>query len=432
MNVFYQSLIVCFAVTLLQSQFAVAAPHLNFEAAPVNYSHATPQNVITGLQRALDAGEKKWEYAEDFGYLLPLLKDLKIPVSSQMLPFSKTSLQRHLIGPDRPRALYFNDDAYVGYVQDGMLELMVTDASLGMVFYTLKQAPAKPQIQRQVASCMTCHASTRTKNIPGLLVRSMFVDPVGLPVLSEGSFRTDHSSPLSERWGGWYVTGTHGKTTHMGNFHLPSSKRPKKPIENKAGLNLKDLSPLTQIAHYPTPHSDLVALMVFEHQIDAHNFIIRTNYAWQIDVHHGDAEKADAVWKQEVAQLVKYLLFEKEAELKDPIEGTSSFATEFAKQGPFDSQGRSLRQFDLERRLFRFPCSYMIYSKAFQSLPEPVRISVYQRLKGVITGADESLLSQKLSEADRQNLLQILPETLPELRTVWEQMERDFGMKSGE
>lgn len=423
MNVFYQRLIALFAVILLQSTFAEAAPPLNFEAAPVNYSDATPQNVITQLQRALDAGEKSWTYADDFGYLLPLLKDLKISVSSQMLPFSKTSLQRHLIGRDRPRALYFSDDAYVGFVQDGMLELMVTDEKLGMVFYTLKQTPAKkPQLQRQVASCMTCHASSRSKNIPGLLVRSMFVDPVGLPVISAGSFRTDHSSPLSERWGGWYVTGTHGKTTHMGNFHLPSSKRPKKPIENKTGLNLKDLSPLTPIAHYPTPHSDLVALMVFEHQIDAHNFIIRTNYAWQIDVHRGDAEKEDAVWKQEADQLVKYLLFEKEAELKYPIQGTSSFANEFAKRGPFDSQGRSLRQFDLKRRLFRFPCSYMIYSKAFRSLAEPVRTYIYQRMKGVISGDDESLLSQKMSEFDRQNLAAILPATIPELKQVWERM----------
>ncbi|WP_339729569.1 hypothetical protein [uncultured Gimesia sp.] len=425
MSVCHRILVVLFVVTLLQSNFIKAAPHLNFEAVPVNYSHATPKNVITQLQRELDAGEKTWQYADDFGYLLPLLKELKIPVSSQMLPFSKTSLQRHLIGPDRPRALYFNDDAYLGYVQDGLLELMVTDEKLGMVFYTLKQTPAKPQIQRQVASCMTCHASTRTKNIPGLLVRSMFVDSEGLPVLSAGSYRTDHSSPLSQRWGGWYVTGTHGKTAHMGNFHLPSSKRPKKPIENKTGLNVKDLSQQTQIAKYPTPHSDLVALMVFEHQIDAHNFIIRTNYAWQIDVHHGAAEQGDAIWKQEVAQLVKYLLFEKEAKLEYPIQGTSAFATEFAKRGPFDSQGRSLRQFDLQRRLFQFPCSYMIYSEAFQSLPKPVRTYVYQRLKRVIAGSDESLLSQKVSETDRKNLLSILPATLPELKQVWGQMKDD-------
>lgn len=422
MNVCHRLLVILFTVILLQSNLIEAAPHLNFEAAPVNYSHATPQNVITQLQRELDAGEKMWTYADDFGYLLPLLKELKIPVSSQMLPFSKTSLQRHLIGPDRPRALYFNDDAYVGYVQDGILELMVSDEKLGMVFYTLKQTPAKPQIQRQVASCMTCHASTRTKNIPGLLVRSMFVDPEGLPVLSEGSYRTDHSSPLSQRWGGWYVTGSHGKTAHMGNFHLPSSKRPKKTIENKSGQNVKNLSQLTQIAKYPAPHSDLVALMVFEHQIDAHNYIIRTNYAWQIDVHHGDAEKRDAVWKQEVGQLVKYLLFDKEAKLEYLIQGTSSFATEFAKRGPFDSEGRSLRQFDLQRRLFQFPCSYMIYSNAFQSLPEPVRIDVYQRLKRVLTGSDESLLTHKMSEMDRQNLLQLLPETIPDLKQVWEQV----------
>jgi len=152
--------------------------------------------------------------------------------------------------------------------------------------------------------------------------------------------------------------------------------------------------------------------------------MIRTNYAWQIDMHRGDAEeKRKAVWKQEVEQLVKYLLFEKEVELEYPIQGTSTFATEFANRGPFDSQGRSLREFDLQRRLFRFPCSYMIYSKAFQSLPEPVRILVYQRLKDVLTGSDRALLSHKMTEVDCQNLLSILPATIPELKQVWERLE---------
>lgn len=228
------------------------------------------------------------------------------------------------------------------------------------------------------------------------------------------------------------MTGTHGKSAHLGNFHLPSSKRPKQAVENKTGLNLQNLSEQTTIADYPAPHSDLVALMVFEHQIDAHNFIIRTGYAWQIDEQRGDAQKADAVWKQEAGQLVKHLLFEKEAQLEFPIKGTSSFAAEFAERGPFDSQGRSLRQFDLKRRLFRFPCSFMIHSNAFQSLSEPVRTYVYQRMKGVITGGDAALLSHKMSETDRQNLTLLLPATVPELKQVWERMEGEAGKGSAE
>lgn len=301
-----------------------------------------------------------------------------------------------------------------------MIEMMVSDEKLGLVFYTLEQTSAQPQFQRQVARCMTCHSSTRTKNVPGLLVRSMFVDPKGLPVISAGSFRTDHSSPLSKRWGGWYVTGTHGETTHMGNFHLPSSKRPKKTVVNTAGTNITDLSKLTNIAAYPAPHSDIVVLMVFEHQIDAQNFMIRTNYAWQIDAHRGEEQKADAVWKREAEQLVKHLLFGGEAKLKFPIQGTSAFADEFVGHGPFDSQDRSLRQFDLQQRLFKFPCSYMIYSAAFQSLRLPVRTHVYKQLHQILKGTDHSNEYAGLSFSDRQNLLSILPETVPELKRVWE------------
>ncbi|QDU08844.1 hypothetical protein [Gimesia aquarii] len=406
----------------VRSSLLWAAPPLDFEAAPINYSDATPQNVITELQKELNANRKTWKFADNFGYLLPLLKELKISVSSQMLTFGKTSMQRPLIGRERPRSIYFNDEAYVGYVQDGLIEMIVSDEKLGLVFYTLEQTPAKPHFQRQVARCMTCHSSTRTKNVPGLLVRSMFVDPEGLPVLSAGSFRTDHSSPLSKRWGGWYVTGTHGETPHMGNFHLPSSKRPKKPVVNRTGVNVKDLTKLTNVAAYPAPHSDLIALMVFEHQIDSQNFMIRTNYAWQIDKHRGEELKEDAVWKSEAEQLVKHLLFVGEAQLKFPIQGTSAFANEFTGRGPFDSQGRSLRQFDLQQRLFAFPCSYMIYSAAFQSLPLPVRSHVYERLHQVLKGTDRSNEYAGLSPFDRQNLLSILPETVPELKQVWERL----------
>lgn len=410
------------AALMIGSSFVEAAPPLDYEEAPVSYSEARPQNALTELQDQLQAGKATLPYADDFGYLLPMLKALDVPVSSQMLPFSKTSLQRPLIGPDRPRALYFNDDAYVGYVQDGMLEMMVTDPKLGLVFYTLEQTPVEvPRIERQVARCMTCHASTRTKNIPGLLVRSMHVDPEGLPVISAGSFRTDHSSPLAQRWGGWYVTGQHGTAKHLGNFHLPDSKRPKKPVENKAGQNRSTLAGLTNTDAYPRPHSDLVALLVFEHQIDAHNYLIRTHYAWHIDEVRGKTNQAAAVWKQEADQLVKHLLFDKEAKLESPVQGTSGFQTEFAKRGPFDSQGRSLRQFDLKQRLFQYPCSYMIYSQAFQSLAQPVRAYVYRRLKAVLTGDDLGSLSHEMSEKDRQNLLEILPATIPELKMVWKQ-----------
>ena len=233
---------------------------------------------------------------------------------------------------------------------------------------------------------MTCHSSSRTQNIPGLQVRSMLTDPAGQPVLSAGSFRTGHGSPLEQRWGGWYVTGQHGDSIHRGNFQLPNKKRPKKPIDNSAGQNVTDLSKLDpakrfELSKYETPHSDIVALMVFEHQIDAHNLMARTNYAFQIDSHQDRHSEVDAAWKKEANDLAGHLTFVDELKLGSSIKGTSSFQKDFELQGPFDDRRRSLRRFDLKSRLFQYPCSYMVYSKTFRDLPKPVRDYVLSQIE---------------------------------------------------
>src|SRR5262249_46659298 len=151
------------------------------------------------------------EFADEFGYLPSVLKEFKIPVSSQMLVFSKTSLQRDRISPRTPRAIYFDDDVYVGFCRLGeVMEVSVADTKLGTVFYTLRQQPpAKPQFTRHTENCLSCHAS-RHQGIPAHMVRSVFPDRDGNPILSGGSYRVDQTTPIKNRWGGWYVTGTHG------------------------------------------------------------------------------------------------------------------------------------------------------------------------------------------------------------------------------
>ena len=134
-----------------------------------------------------------------------------MPVSSQMLVFSKTSLQRQRISPRHPRALYFNDDVYVGFCQGGdVLEISAVDPQLGTVFYTLDQdgdrasraSPARP------TTACSATAPRRRRAFPGHLVRSVFADADGQPILLGGTYRIDQTSPLEKRWGGWYVTGT--------------------------------------------------------------------------------------------------------------------------------------------------------------------------------------------------------------------------------
>ena len=118
----------------------------------------------------------KLEYSEDGGgYLRSVLKLLYVPVSSQGLVFSKTSLQLFRISPSNPRAIYFNDNVYVGWVRSGeVIEVSTADPNLGAVFYTLDQtASTNPKFVRR-AECLQCHSSRSTKDVPGHIVRSIF------------------------------------------------------------------------------------------------------------------------------------------------------------------------------------------------------------------------------------------------------------------
>ncbi|MCA9031831.1 MAG: hypothetical protein KDA66_13540 [Planctomycetaceae bacterium] len=400
------AVVVCLATA---DRVKAAGPPLDFESEPINYSHATPDNAVSRLQAAIDSGDKSLTFQEQFGYLRAVLQELDVPESTQMLTFLKSSLQRPLIGPQNARALYFGDDAYVGYVPDGMLELIVADEKLGMVFYTLEQDPQGPRFERQVARCMTCHSSSRTKNIPGLQVRSMLTDPDGEPVLSAGSFRTDHSSPFEKRWGGWFVSGTHGDARHLGNFHLPDKKRPQQPVANDAGANVTDLGPLTDLSKHLTPHSDLVALMVFEHQIDAHNLMVRTNYAWQIAEFHGNAASEDSHWKQEADALVNHLLFTTELQFDQPVQGTSVFAQQFAARGSSPGKGILLREFDLQTRLFKSSVSYTVESAFFRTLPTSVRRYVTEQIENRLRKPRDS---SQVGGVGHQDLIEQLPELL--------------------
>jgi hypothetical protein len=404
----------------------------DFDRPPINYSTAKADNPVTRLQQRIDAGDVELPFADEFGYLPAVLKELRVPTSSQMLVFSKTSLQRDRISPRTPRALYFTDDIYVGFCRLGeVMEVAVADPQLGNVFYTVTQEPAaKPKFNRQTENCLSCHLS-RQQGIPALTVRSVYPDREGNPILSGGSFRTDHTSPLKERWGGWYVTGTHGNQSHLGNLILPRRSVPD-DLVNEHGLNVTDLKGRIDTGMYLTPHSDIVALMVLEHQTEMHNRIVAANY--QTKLAHRDADvinELDNAPKGRLTegtarrvdasaeQLVKYLLFAEETRLTEPVMGTSPFAEEFEKRGPFDNQGRSLRQFDLTSRLFKYPCSYEIYSPAFDGLPASVKERAYRRLWDVLTGKETGKDYAHLSVADRQAIKEILIATKPGLPAYW-------------
>jgi hypothetical protein len=402
------------------------------ERPPIEYSRSTPDNVVSQLQSRLASGGLQWERHDQLGYLPALLKALDVPVASQLLVFSKTSMQRHRISPRTPRAIYFQDDVYVGYCQSGdVLEISAVDPQLGAVFYTLdQQNTEQAQLLRQTENCLLCHSSSRTEGVPGHLVRSLFVDAGGQPILSAGSYSVDHSTPLEQRWGGWYVTGTHGSQTHMGNLIIRGQAVPR-PFENPQGQNVTRLNDRLAVDKYLSPHSDIVALMVLEHQVLVQNRFTKANYAARQALQY-DADmrraRGDPLGKpmESVTRriqsagddLVEALLLVDEAKLTEPVRGTSDFANAFSPRGPRDPQGRSLRDLDLRRRLFKYPCSFLIYSRAFDGLPGEMKDYVWQRLWDVLSKSNE-VKFEHLSPEDRRAIIEILRATKPDLPAYW-------------
>ena len=407
------------AALALSAAFAAGASQLPnaAEHPSIAYSTSTPTDAVAKLQERMDAGEVTLEFDEARGYLPAVLRQLEIPVSSQMLVFSKTSLQLDRIAPWSPRALYFNDDVYVGWVQGGpIMELASVDPKLGTVFYTIRQDPAgKPRFEREGHTCLVCHdSSSVTGGVPGLIVRSVMPDRYGYGITPIGRSVTTDQSPIGERWGGWYVTGTHGDQQHMGNVIVPAlaheignvksylAKTPPPPAGNVTSLEDR-----FDTSAYLTEHSDLVALMVLSHQAYIHNLITVANYA----ARRGTDDIAAAA-----EPLVRALFFSRAADWNGAMKGTSGFAAEFAARGPRDGNGRSLRDLDLETRLFRYPLSYLIYSESFDALPAAAREYVYRRIREVLTGADAGKDFAHLTDVDRRAILQILEETKPAFR----------------
>ncbi len=425
-----------FVMVLVGLAAALAVPRAaadNIEQEPWRYSATMPDNVITRLEQRLAKGQGELRFDRQLGYLPALLRELDVLPSSQMLVFSKTSFQRRYVGPPTPRALYFNDDVYVGYCHNGqVLEISAVDPRLGTVYYTLEQdAGEKPRFVRQGDNCLLCHCSSNTHGVPGHVVRSVIPDAEGNPILSGGTYRIDHTSPLEKRWGGWYVTGTSGKQAHLGNL-LIYTKTVKYPIDNAEGLNLTKLHGRVDPARYLASHSDIVALMVLEHQAEAQNLLTQAAYQTRLALYQEAAlnkelgqpvdqrrEGTKSRIKSVGDALLRYLLFSREAPLTDKITGTSKFAQEFQARGPRDARGRSLRDLDLQTRLFKYPCSYLVYSASFDGLPEPVKEYVLDQLWEVLHGRESGNDFNHLSMADRRTILEILVDTKPNLPAYW-------------
>jgi hypothetical protein len=405
-----------------------AVGQLDFEREPINYSHSEPTDPVSRLAKDVSSGKRTLAWEDGHGYLKAVLQALEISPTSQTLVFSKTSLQVSRISPQTPRAVYFNDDVYVGWIPNAdVIEISAADPRLGGTFYTLPQKrESVPVIHRETAKCLSCHASTHTRRVPGHIVRSVYPATNGLPVYRLGTHINTDSSPWHERWGGWYVSGTYGDQRHMGNAVVEDAEQDR-PLDTEAGANLTDLRPRFRTERYLTPHSDVVALMVLQHQAWVHNVLTAANHSGRLTERDAqlmnkllerpadfESEATISRYQHAADKVVRALLFDGEEPLSHPVVGTSGFAEEFSSRGPADAKGRRLRELNLQRRLMQYPCSFLIYSESFRQLPQGVRNRVLVSLQSVLTSADTRDEFDHLSAADRQAIDEILTETHPE------------------
>ena len=395
------------------------------EDPAIAYSTAPLDNAVTEVNAKLRDGSVRLTFEGRSGYLRSALGALGIPVESQMLVFSQTSFQRRRIGETNPRALFFNDRVALGWVRDGeIIEVAAQDARQGMVFYTLDQRQVeRPEFQR-VLTCLACHKAGDTLGVPGMLMFSTTSPPdEGAP---PKSVMTDHRSLLEDRWGGWYVTGRSGSVRHRGNQSTAIGAGRDRDLASAAGLFDPD--------GYQSLSSDIVALLVLSHQIHMANLITRVGWearAADPALHApfvaapGEERRIAEMMSGIATEFVDYLLFVDEAPLADSVRGSSAFAERFAAIGPRDAKGRSLHELDLARRLLKYPCSYEIYSAAFDALPPPAKDPIYRRMWEVLSGAERGeRYRSALPLADRQAIVEILKDTKRDLPAYFQHVSR--------
>jgi hypothetical protein len=382
----------------------------------IGYSTAPATDPVSAFNARLENGSAALKHEESSGYLRSVLDAFGVPVESQMLVFSQTSFQASQIRMHNPRAVYFTDTVAVGFVRGArIIEVAAQDPRQGVVFYELSQeATAKPMFKRN-NECLACHLSWETLGVPGLMVQSVY------PLRDENSyvngFTTVQGSPLDQRWGGWWVTGDAGGAKHIGNVSVMYNDKGSKLANPTRAL--ASLDGLFDLKGYLTPYSDVVPLLVIAHQTNMTNLITRVGWEARLAAASPSPDAAARV-TEAARDLVDYLLFIDEAPLAGPVMGGSRFAEAFTAKGPRDGQGRSLRDFDLRRRLFTYPCSYMIYTPAFDGLPAAAKEAVYSRLWEVLSGREKQPRYRGLTLQDRQAIVSILRETKRDLPSYFQ------------
>ena len=398
-------------VGLVAGQLDQQAFKGSLEHPAIEYATRPLRDPVARLNREINEGRIQLPFDPGSGFLRGVLRALDVPIESQIVAFSKTSLQSPRITPQNPRTLFFNDSVAVAWVNGGFIELAATDPEQGLNFYTLQfDRVTQPRFVHQTR-CLSCHESFNSLDVPGMLVKSVIPSRDGTAMYQFGSFIPDHRTPFTERWGGWYVTGDSSAVRHMGNAILTDQSLLRSPGLDETP-NVQRIGIHLDTAAYLSPYSDVAALMAFNHQTRMTNLLIRVGWEFRVARYEraGRLEISGPL-REMVNELVDYLLFVDEALLPARVRGTSGFAEKFSASGPRDRNGRSLRQLDLTTRLLRYPCSYMIYAEAFDGLPAEAKEAIYARMWQVLSGEDRSQRYARFSRSDRQAIVEILRDT---------------------
>lgn len=397
---------------------ALAPAQDYWEQQPFRYSETQPNDPAGALSKKLEADGYATKSTAPLDRVREILASLHISETSQILVFSKTSKQNDIINPANPRALYYSEDAYAAFVPGGQMEIITHDPMLGPVYRIVSLGDERPEMIRETGDCLVCHGTARTSNVPGVFVRSIFPDTDGLPLLSHGGYQVDSTTPLPQRWGGYYVTG-HSSLSHLGNRFFRADTEPPRFTQP---LNVKTLVGKIDTTKYPRATSDIVALMVLEHQCQVDNLITSAAYhyrraAWMATTldpaAKPDEGTAGRLADEDAAALVDALLFKDAAPMGEGVEGDRAFQDQFEKRFPISSDGRSLAQFHLGSKLFKHRCSYMIYSKSFEALPPRVKSAVVARLRLILEGPEKMKEYAYISASEKRRIAGILKETWP-------------------
>ncbi len=389
----------------------------NIDSPEHDYWNRLLQDPFTKFKEEFEAGRVTIDFSNEKAFLTDLLAHLNVPASSQTLVFSTTSLQLSLISPRNPRAIYFNEDIYVGFIPGGKIEIVSIDPELGGIFYIFEipRNGTVPEFQRS-RRCMNCHSDEDSRYVPGLIIKSVIPGVRGGSLESYRRHVTGHQIPLSERFGGWYITGADDFKEHWGN--AIGQFKPE-------GIVTTPVLPGERFdwSMFPVESSDILPHLIHDHQAGFINRTLEAHYRARTALKRGNGSLTTAdreEMKQQADNLVKYLLFADEAKLPvGGLKGSDSYKKDFLASRQENDAGMSLRDFDLKTSLFSHRCSYMIYSPVFLKLPQGFKTLLYDRLAKALSLKSNDPEFAYLSNTEKANIRSILQQTHPDLKAGW-------------